>query len=210
MGGEPRASGEPAVRRNKGYAATHHALIEAAVRLISERGLDALSLSSLAREVGINRTTIYYHFASRDNLIDAVSEWSAAQLANGFQHDVPQPERIAGVARFVVANPDLIKLWIDQFLAKGDIRDRYPKWDELVAGLADSLGSQVDAEVYATFLLTGAILGPRVFANSVRPDLDEDAVVERFRDEQQRMLRRDGLSAENFFDRPVAKDCNRE
>ena len=52
-------------RRNKTYTATHQALIEAAVRLISAKGIEALSVSELARSVEMNRATVYYHFASR-------------------------------------------------------------------------------------------------------------------------------------------------
>jgi AcrR family transcriptional regulator len=184
-------------RRNKTYSATHQSLIEASVRLISEKGVEALSIVGLARAVGMNRATVYYHFPSREALLEAVSAWSAAQLTRGFAGSESQQERIDFVARFVLENPDLIKLWIDQFIAPGDIRESYPKWDEFVAANSrqgpQADGLAVDVEVYCTLLLTGAIIGPRVFRNSVRPDLDEQDVVERFRAEQQRMLRRDGL-----------------
>lgn len=180
-------------KRNRAYAATHQALIEAAARLISEKGIDALSIAGLARAVGMDRTTVYYHFASREALIEDAIAWSSEQLARGFETDVGQRERIDFITRFALDNPALIKLWIEQFISAGDIRDRYPKWDELVAGITKSLGPDVDAEVYCAFLLTGAIIGPRVFQLSVRPDLDEEAIVERFRTEQQRMLQRDAL-----------------
>lgn len=191
---EDPAHTEPAgSKRNRAYAATHQALIEAAVRLISEKGIDALSIAGLARAVGMDRTTVYYHFASREALLEAAIAWSSDQLARGFETDIEQRARIDFITRFALDNPSLIKLWIEQFVSAGDIRERYPKWDELVAGIASSLGPEVDAEVYCTFLLTGAIVGPRVFQMSVRPDLDEDAIVERFRTEQQRMLQRDAL-----------------
>ncbi|WP_343887244.1 helix-turn-helix domain-containing protein [Sphingomonas oligophenolica] len=180
-------------RRNRAYSVTHQELIEGAVRLISEKGVEALSVSGLARALKINRTTVYYHFASREALLEAVRLWSSEQLASAFSTDESQSERIAFIARFVIENPDLIKLWIEEFVSPGDIRDRYPRWDELVAGIAESLGERVDAEIYCTFLLTGAIIGPRVFRQSVRPDLDEAVIVERFRIEQQRMLARDSL-----------------
>ena len=185
-------------RRNRAYAATHQALIEGAVRLISDKGVEALSIAGLSRALQINRTTVYYHFASREDLLEAVGAWSSEQLALGFSPAASQRERIDFIARFVLENPDLIKLWIDDFISPGDIRERYPKWDDLVAGIAASLGGvagspPVDAEVYCTLLLTGAIIGPRVFQASVRPDLDGDAIVERFRLEQQRMLARDAL-----------------
>lgn len=171
------------------------------MRLISEKGVEALSLAALARALGMNRATVYYHFASREALLEAVSAWSSEQLTRGFSGSPSQQERIEFVARFVLDNPDLIKLWIDQFVAPGDIRDRYPKWDEFIA--ANSItrpqspdGQEIDVEVYCTFLLAGAIIGPRVFQLSVRPDLDPESVVERFRAEEQRMLRRDGLARE--------------
>jgi AcrR family transcriptional regulator len=184
-------------RRNKTFDTTHQTLIEAAVRLISAKGVEALSLAELARSIGMNRATVYYHFASREALLEAVSAWSSEQLTRGFSAPESQQERIEFVARFVLENPDLIKLWTDQFIAPGDIRERYPKWDEFIAAnelTAMNMGGEpMDVEVYCTMMLTGAIIGPRVFRNSVRPDLDDAAVVERFRAEQQRLLRRDGL-----------------
>jgi AcrR family transcriptional regulator len=184
-------------RRNKGFEATHDAVIAAAVRLISEKGGEALSMAAIARAVGINRTTLYYHFDDRDALLRAVKIWSAGQLAKGVSPDVPQSERIDYITGFVLDNPELIKLWIEEFLAPGDIRDRYPEWDRLVAGITTSLGGAegetVDAEVYCVIMLTAAFIAPRVFKNSVRPDLDTTAIVERFRREQQRVLRHDAL-----------------
>ncbi len=180
-------------RRNKGYEETHQRLIEAAVRLISERGVDSLSIAAVAREIGINRTTVYYHFDSRDALLDAVRGWSSEQLARGLSQAVPRQERIDFIARFVLDNPELIKLWIDDFISPGDIRDRYPFWDLLVKGIGEGRG-EIDAEVYCVMLLTSAIIGPRVFRNSVDPDADTDTIVQRFMGEQVRMLRRDGLA----------------
>ena len=182
-------------RRNKSFEATHQALIEASVRLISEKGVETLTVAGLARAVGMNRATVYYHFATRETLLEAVSAWSSQQLTRGFKGEGNQQDRIDFVARFVLENPDLIKLWIEQFIAPGNIRDRYPKWDDFIAANKDMLRDTagLDVEVYCTFLLAGAIIGPHVFRNSVRPDLPEDEIVARFRAEQQRMLKRDGL-----------------
>lgn len=183
-------------RRNKTYAATHQALIEAAVRLISAKGIEALSVAELARSVEMNRATVYYHFASREQLLEAVSQWSSQQLALGFAGDGTEPERREFIARFVLGNPDLMKLWFEQIIGGGDIRAAYPRWDELVAGIRESCGEDgpgVDAEVYCTILLASAFIAPLVFRNGVRPELDDEAIVARFIAEQQRTLKRDGL-----------------
>lgn len=188
-------------RRNKGFDETHQELIETAVRLISEKGTDALSITALAREMGINRTTVYYHFDSREALLHAVASWATAQLAMGMDVNLSQPERIGHISRFVLDNPELLKLWIDDFVSGPDIRDSYSCWDALVDGTRRRLaeenpGDEIDAEVYCTMLLAASIIGPRVYRNSVNPGASSDEIVARFVREQQRVLRRDGLTRE--------------
>jgi AcrR family transcriptional regulator len=185
-------------RRNKGFDETHQDLIETAVRLISERGTDALSITALAREMGINRTTVYYHFESREALLHAVASWATAQLAKGMDYNLSQPERIGHINRFVLDNPELIKLWIDDFVAGSDIRDSYSCWDALVEGTRRKLaeanpGEEIDAEIYCVMLLAASIIGPRVYRNSVNPEATTEEIVARFMREQQRVLYRDGL-----------------
>ncbi len=185
-------------RRNKGFDETHRDLIATAVRLISERGAEALSIAALAREMGINRTTVYYHFDSREALIEAVKAHATAELTKGMDDHIPIPERTSGITRFVLENPELIKLWIDDFVSGRDIRDVYPRWDELVAGIGKTFAEQqpdvpFDAEVYCAIMLAGAIIGPRVFANSVRPGASVEDIVSAFWNEEQRALLRDGL-----------------
>jgi AcrR family transcriptional regulator len=188
----------PPRRRNRNYDETHRALLEKAIELISQAGTEALSVAALARAAGMNRATVYYHFDGREAMLAAVRAWSSEQLARGFNPAVDRQERIAHIARFVLANPEIIKLWIDEFIAPGDMRSRYPDWDALVAGIARLFragepGEDIDAEVYCTLLLTGAFIGPRVFHQAVRPDLGIEDVVERFTREQERILRREGL-----------------
>ena len=187
-----------APKRNKGFDETHRELIATAVRMISQNGAGALSIAALAREMGINRTTVYYHFDSRDALLDAVTDWASSELAKGMDMDVPAPERAGNITRFVLKNPELIKLWIEDFVSGDDVRDSYPRWDALVEGVRGLFAEQqpdedVDAEVYCVMMLAGAIIGARVFANSVRPEASIDSVVDRFLKEHQRLMKRDGL-----------------
>jgi AcrR family transcriptional regulator len=185
----------------KCYEDTHQEMIETAVSLISKKGVHAVSIAAVARAMDINRTTVYYHFKSREELLDAVKSWSADQLAKAFSPDRPQHERIDFITRFVLENPELIKLWIEDLLSPGDIRHRYPHWDELVEGIKALATEQsgddaIDAEVYCVILMTSAIIGPRVFKNSVCPSANTDAIVQRFRGERQRLLKHAGLLRE--------------
>lgn len=192
----PAPKREP--RRNKGFDETHREMIETAVRLISEKGADAISIAAIAREMGINRTTVYYHFDSREALIAAVKAWASEQLARGMDEAEPMPDRMVGICRFVLENPELIKLWIDDFLVGSDIRDSYAMWEPLVQGVQQHFDrsrpdEKVDAEIYCAIMLTSAFIAPRVFANSVAPGQSTDRIVERFLKEQARVMKRDGL-----------------
>ncbi len=192
------SASEAAPRRNRGYSGTHEKMIETAVRLVSEKGIDSLSIAGLARAMGVNRTTIYYHFESREALLVEVRRWSSEQLTKAFSLAAPQQERIDYLTRFVLENPELIKLWIEDLVSGSDIHQSYPLWDELVAGIkslaqGSSSAEPVDAEVFCINLLLGAIIGPRVFHNSIRPDQDVATIVERFRREWQRLLRQESL-----------------
>jgi AcrR family transcriptional regulator len=192
------SAGKPLRRRNKAFDETHAALIETAVRLVSEKGMDGLSLSEVAREAGVNRTTIYYHFDSREALAEAVREWSSQQLAAAFTLIASSADRTRYIARFVIENPEVIDLWSEEFLAPGAIGARYPEWRGLVEGVGEQLRSNpdtadMDPEAYCTMMLTWAMLGPRVYRNSVRPDLTSEEAIERMTRTQVHMLRLHGI-----------------
>ncbi len=191
-----RTPPESGPRRNKGFDETHREMIETAVRLISEKGAEALSIAALARAMGINRTTVYYHFEHREALIGAVKSWATGELARGMDIGDSTRERIGHISHFVLENPELIKLWIEDFVSGKDIRDSYTRWDEFVSSMAATFaakGQDIDVEVYCVMLLSASIIGPRVFANSVAPGASVEAIAERFLQEEQRTLKRDGL-----------------
>ena len=49
---------------------THQHIVEAAFQLFAEHGIEKTSLTMIAAEVGITKPAIYYHFASKDALLD--------------------------------------------------------------------------------------------------------------------------------------------
>jgi AcrR family transcriptional regulator len=68
-------------------------IIDAALRMLNELGDDeALSLRAVAREVGIAATSVYIHFADRDELVFAALEQCTADLLR----DLGEAETSAG------------------------------------------------------------------------------------------------------------------
>ncbi len=80
-------------------------LLDAAERLIGDRGVDAVSLRSINGEAGSNVAAAHYHFGSKEALVRAVldrrmsvlAEERLAQLA-AIEHDAaPRPRDVAAV-----------------------------------------------------------------------------------------------------------------
>jgi AcrR family transcriptional regulator len=59
---------------------TRQRILDSAIDLFGTRGVDAVSLDEIARDVGVRKQTVLYWFESKDDLVDGVLESVAAQL----------------------------------------------------------------------------------------------------------------------------------
>ena len=59
---------------------TRERILDSALDLFGARGVDAVSLDEIARDVGVRKQTVLYWFASKGDLVDGVLESVAAQL----------------------------------------------------------------------------------------------------------------------------------
>ncbi len=57
-------------------------LILTAFRLIAEKGFEGLRVRDVAQQVGINGATLHYYFPTKEDLIQAVVEYTILQLQN--------------------------------------------------------------------------------------------------------------------------------
>jgi AcrR family transcriptional regulator len=83
---------------------TRQRILESALDLFGRRGVDGVSLDEIAVAVGVRKQTVLYWFASKEELVDAVLESMAGQLAVAIEAAVraaPQDplERIDAVVR---------------------------------------------------------------------------------------------------------------
>lgn len=66
------------VRKEHAPADTREKLIRAAIDIVATEGVAALTTVNVCRRVGIAQSSYYTHFASRDELLQAVAELGAA------------------------------------------------------------------------------------------------------------------------------------
>ncbi|MEM7331862.1 MAG: TetR/AcrR family transcriptional regulator [Chloroflexota bacterium] len=74
------------------------ALLEAATEMISEDGVDSVTIRALAQRVGVSRTAPYRHFKDKDELLTAVAIEGYERLA-ATMADVRHDQTLDSVAR---------------------------------------------------------------------------------------------------------------
>ena len=87
---------------------TRDRILEAADGLFYERGFDATSFADIAETVGLSRGNFYYHFRSKDEILDAVIARRLARtrtMLEAWEDREPSPiERVRSFIRILIMN----------------------------------------------------------------------------------------------------------
>ncbi|MRG97718.1 TetR/AcrR family transcriptional regulator [Polyangium spumosum] len=97
---------------------TRARLLDTTLRLFSERGVEGTSLQMIADELGVTKAAVYYHFKTKDEIIeavaapalqelDAVIEQARTKRSRGAQID----HALAGFVEIIVRQRLLVGLW---------------------------------------------------------------------------------------------------
>lgn len=103
-------------------------IVDAALALLDDDGLDALTMSRLAERLGVGTMSLYRHVDGKDDLIDAV----AGQVLGGVHVPDGDPGdwqgRVVGYLRALrqqaLAHPALSRILADRGLTVGPVFDR--------------------------------------------------------------------------------------
>jgi AcrR family transcriptional regulator len=71
-------------------------LLEHGIALAREGGPDAVSLRDVQRRAGVSNTAAYRHYAHRDALLVAISEYAAGEMAQEMERQMASAEARAG------------------------------------------------------------------------------------------------------------------
>lgn len=134
-------------------ATYHHgdlrnALVEAAITLIAEQGVDAMTLRELGRRVGVNHRAVYRHFADKRALLVAVAiagfETLAVQLQAAMGEAMDPTERLQRLARayvhFAIAEPARYQV---MFGPRLNADGAYPELETAIAPAFDLVRQEV-------------------------------------------------------------------
>lgn len=136
---EPTASlSAPNAKRTRRGPHTRKQILDASLRLFSERGFARTTVRDIARQAGITDAAIYYHFESKRELLEALVEergfLSSLQNLERIAADLPLEEMLVWTARGAInimdENRDFLRLIIMEGLG-GDEAAR-EQFDRLI------------------------------------------------------------------------------
>jgi TetR/AcrR family tetracycline transcriptional repressor len=109
---------KPVPKRRPRGSLTRERIVEAALRLADEKGLDALTMPTLARRLESGVMTLYGYVQNKEDLLDAIAQRGLADL----QLPQPLPPDASGVLtawgramrRTLIAHPSLPMIFLSQ------------------------------------------------------------------------------------------------
>jgi AcrR family transcriptional regulator len=96
-------AGEAPIRASYHHGDLRHALVEAALRLVSEKGVQGFSLRETAREVGVSPAAAYRHFQDKAALLTALGVDGMARLAAAMEEAIARAPGAPGSPARAVA-----------------------------------------------------------------------------------------------------------
>lgn len=146
---------------------TAESVVDAAVGMADEGGLEAVSLRRLASVLGVTPMAIYRHVRDKDHLLDLMAERLLQQMELPTADTEPWEEALRRVGRsllrVVEAHPAAPFLLARPFRSPSAFRVA-----EMMLAILSRAGFDGDASVRLLQVLTGMILGPAIHRETYR------------------------------------------
>lgn len=117
-------------------------LVDAALRLFADEGVDAVSIRAVNREAGLGPASMHYHFGTKDALVDAVVHLHGDRIAEAI---TALGHELLATSNKVSAR-DIVTMFAAPYL---DLISEHPEsghnWVKLVAQLVQSDPERVDS-----------------------------------------------------------------
>jgi len=180
---------------------------------MAERGPESVTVSEVAHQAGLNRTTAYQHFRTRDDLVGAVIAELAGEVTKMLVEPMPIGDRIDHMARFFVDHPEITRLTLHQLLSLTPLpRQGWERYIGELRKLAASRRAQpgVDPEMLGYVLMCIGILWPLLARMEYEDEEAARAATWRLTREVKRLLLHGVLRPEKWPDLEASLQRKRE
>lgn len=178
------------------------ALLTAARELMAETGPEALTVVAVAQRAGLNRSTAYQHFKSREQLLRAVGDSFAEEVRRMFGQPRDFGEQVDFFVHYFRDHPDIARVWMFWLLSDGG--EPTPEgWTDYVSALeklARSHRSQdgIDAEMLGVIGMSTALVWSLMVRQRAESDEEAHAETLRFARELKRLFLFGALRPESW------------
>lgn len=168
---------------------------EVSIDLFHRKGYFATSISEIANGSGIRKASIYYHYASKEDLLYSILETTMDDLTRYLKANLSEETEVEARMRRAVrahvcfhlerqkenfiANSELRGLRSDHFRAIVTKRDEYESiFQELIQdGIRQAVFAPVDVKIHSYAILTLCTAGASWFKPDGRLRIDEIATI---------------------------------
>lgn len=152
--------------RKKEPVQNRQQILDAAMQLTSEVGLDSLTLDIVAKRANLSKGGLLHHFPKKDALIDELFESGLQHLSDGIRRR-QQDGLSAAMAYFeLTINEDLdeqqklyMKVLIQAMIQNPSYRERLQKWYQQSLGLDDLKPFELAAVLVANGFWHSNVIG---------------------------------------------------
>lgn len=161
--------------RPKNAVLTAEKVVDGAISLIGERGLDGFSMPKLATELGVRAPSLYHYFSDKDALLAEVARVVATPEAPAaMPADMPWTDYLINQAvalrRRIVAHPHCAPLLV-QYMPR---RDMFSEYEQLCQFLAAS-GVPARLHIRVVDGLTALTIGAAILGENAADYADSGA-----------------------------------
>jgi len=181
-----------AVHRRRDPRVTYEGILEAALKTMAERGPEGLSVSEVAHRAGVNRTTAYEHFRTREQLVAAVIGRVSNDVKRILESATPLGERIDQMLGIYDRQPEIARLWLFHMLSDAELCEDRP-WQRLLQSMrsldaSDRGRPDVDPEVLGCILLGATLVWSLLVGRGPASETGARGGTARFAQELKRLL----------------------
>lgn len=176
---------------------TRSRLLQTALRLFGEHGVDGASLQMIADELGVTKAAVYYHFKTKHEIVAAVAAPALRELTEVLEraeakrgHGQQLDTLLDGLVEIVVLYRSLIALFLSDpgfGHSLGGALEAVEDIKERVSTLARGDHNDPYTRVTTHFAIVGLLLGG---SGPELADVDDDTLRNALRDSGRRLLRR--------------------
>lgn len=134
---------------------TRERILEASAKLFAEKGYSATGIDEIARNVGITKSVIYYHFKNKEDILQTLIDEAFAQIQQPeineahkrFHETGEQFQEIMGLLQFMGTerNRRIIKIiFMESMKDQGESVPLFEIWDKSMAIHRDFSGHQLE------------------------------------------------------------------